>query len=275
MFFAIKRVRNIEFKNEKKQQEIFTIWHVETFEGGGKARIDYLKRIAREMEKENNEVLFMIKQIDPRSLENEINSAAPDIISFGFGVGKIVLPHLQAQSETFDIRDELVESGSFNKSFYAVPFMVGGYAMFNHSALADEFHVGQNDYISPNEIYGNLNLTPKEIEGQYDLTDSEYSQEIIKDEEFSKNLRAEYERQKEERKKELEVLKKIKKEKKEFKKREKIEQRKIKLEAKRFKKEELRKNKIIEREKQKVEARIEEELMDDNLYPKTKNNKNI
>ena len=40
-------------------------------------------------------------------------------------------------------------------------------------------------------------------------------------------------------------------------------------------KEELRKNKIIEREKQKVEARIEEELMDDNLYPKTKNNKNI
>ena len=115
----------------------------------------------------------------------------------------------------------------------------------------------------------------REIEGQYDLTDSEYSQEIIKDEEFSKNLRAEYERQKEERKKELEVLKKIKKEKKEFKKREKIEQRKIKLEAKRFKKEELRKNKIIEREKQKVEARIEEELMDDNLYPKTKNNKNI
>ena len=115
----------------------------------------------------------------------------------------------------------------------------------------------------------------REIEGQYDLTDSEYSQEIIKDEEFSKNLRAEYERQKEERRKELEVLKKIKKEKKEFKKREKIEQRKIKLEAKRFKKEELRKNKIIEREKQKVEARIEEELMDDNLYPKTKNNKNI
>ena len=28
-------------------------------------------------------------------------------------------------------------------------------------------------------------------------------------------------------------------------------------------------------QKQKVEARIEEELMDDNLYPKTKNNKNI
>ena len=115
----------------------------------------------------------------------------------------------------------------------------------------------------------------KEIEGQYDLTDIEYSQNVVSDEEFSKNLKAEYERQKEERKKELEVLRKIKKEKQEFKKREKIEAKKIKQEAKRFKREELRKNKRLEREKQKYESRIEEELMDDNLYPKTKNNKNI
>jgi hypothetical protein len=113
--------------------------------------------------------------------------------------------------------------------------------------------------------------TRKEIEGQYELTDFGYSE----NDEFSENLKAEYERQKEERKKELEVLKKIKKEKKDFKRREKIEQRKIKQEAKRVKKEELRKNKRLEREKQRVEARIEEELMDDNLYPKTKNNKNI
>ena len=84
-----------------------------------------------------------------------------------------------------------------------------------------------------------------------------------------------YERKKEERKQEAEVLKKIKKEKQEFKKREKIEAKKIKQEAKRFKREELRKNKLLEKEKQRVEARIEEELLDDNLYPKTKHNKNL
>ena len=115
----------------------------------------------------------------------------------------------------------------------------------------------------------------KEIEGQYKLEDIDNQNRYVSDDEFSNNLKAEYERQKEEKKKEAEVLKKIKKEKKEFKKREKIEAKKIKQEAKRFKREELRKSKILEKEKQRVEARIEEELLDDNLYPKTKHNKNL
>lgn len=115
----------------------------------------------------------------------------------------------------------------------------------------------------------------KEIEGQYKLEDIDNPNGYVIDKEFSNNLKAEYERQKEEKKKEAEVLKKIKKEKKEFKKREKIEAKKIKQEAKRFKREELRKNKLLEKEKQRVEARIEEELLDDNLYPKTKHNKNL
>ena len=54
----------------------------------------------------------------------------------------------------------------------------------------------------------------------------------------------------------------------------KIERKKIKEEKMR-KQEEIRKQKEEEREKQKEEARIEEELLGDNLYPKTKNNKNL
>jgi hypothetical protein len=123
------------------------------------------------------------------------------------------------------------------------------------------------------ELENEIAEDKKEIDGQYKIDDLE--QEKMSDEEFSKNLKEEYERQKEERKQEAEVLKKIKKEKQEFKKREKIEAKKIKQEAKRFKREELRKNKILEKEKQRVEARIEEELLDDNLYPKTKHNKNL
>ena len=123
------------------------------------------------------------------------------------------------------------------------------------------------------ELENEIAEDKKEIDGQYNLEDLE--KEKLSDEEFSNNLKSEYERQKEERKQEAEVLKKIKKEKQEFKKREKIEAKKIKQEAKRFKREELRKNKILEKEKQRVEARIEEELLDDNLYPKTKHNKNL
>ena len=40
--------------------------------------------------------------------------------------------------------------------------------MFNHSLLATEFHVGTNDYIKPENIYGTLNLKPTENESQYE-----------------------------------------------------------------------------------------------------------
>lgn len=63
----------------------------------------------------------------------------------------------------------------------------------------------------------------------------------------------------------------IKQEKKEKRAYEKAQKR----EEKNRKRAESRKNKEIERQKAKEEARIEEELLVDNLYPKTKNNKNL
>ena len=161
--FGLKKAKNYQIlKGETKQQTIYSIWHVETFEGGGKPRVDYLKTIARNMEKENDQVLFMIKQISPEKLKNELEVSKPDIISFGFGVGDLVLPYLAHQENTFDVRDELIDCGSFNKKFYAVPYLVSGYAIFNHSMEKSEFHVGTNNYIKPQNIYSTLNLQPKE-----------------------------------------------------------------------------------------------------------------
>ena len=46
LLFGIKNARNYKvLSGDKKSQTIYTIWHIETFEGGGKARIDYLKTI--------------------------------------------------------------------------------------------------------------------------------------------------------------------------------------------------------------------------------------
>ena len=167
--FGIRKATNYEIlKGDEKQQTIYTILHVETFEGGGMARIEYLKAIARDMEKQDNQVLFMIKAIAPEKLKSELEASKPDIISFGFGVGEVVLPYLIAQENTFDVRDELIESGSFNKKFYAVPYIVSGYAWFFHSMQAQDFHVGTNNYIRPEKIYSSLNLQPNESESQYE-----------------------------------------------------------------------------------------------------------
>lgn len=169
LVFGIKKARNYEIlKGDDKSQTIYTVWHIETFEGGGKPRIDYLKTIARDLEKQDNQVLFMIKTISPENIKCELEASVPDIISFGFGVGDLILPHLKEQEITFNIRDELIESGSFNQKFYAVPYIVSGYAMFNHTMQASEFHVGTNQYINPKNIYSSLNINPKETETQYE-----------------------------------------------------------------------------------------------------------
>lgn len=166
---AFKQVNKFSVSlKEQKNLEIISIWHIETFEGGGKARIEYLKNVARDIEKENSNILFLIKQIEPNNLENELNSATPQIISFGYGVGNIVLPLLKHFNSTFDIRDELIESGSFNQKFYAAPYIVSGYSFFTHSIESYLFHCGQTNYTKPENIYTNLNLTLNVKETQYE-----------------------------------------------------------------------------------------------------------
>ena len=169
LFFAIHSVKkNATLKGEHSGQIVYSIWHIETHEGGGKSRADYLKNIIRTIEKENEEVLFVFRNVAPEKLQAELNVSVPDIVSFGFGVGKILLPHLQPLENTFDIRDELIESGSFNKKFYAAAYLMGGYAMFSHTNMESEFHCGQTDYIKPSNIYTSLNLKPIKKESQYD-----------------------------------------------------------------------------------------------------------
>ena len=89
-FFAIKKARNYEIYSELSvNTRIYTIWHIETFEGGSKARVDYLKSTAKTIEQQNLGTLFYIKTIKPENLQSELEVTKPDIVSFGFGVGKI------------------------------------------------------------------------------------------------------------------------------------------------------------------------------------------
>lgn len=150
------------------ETKIYTIWHIETFEGGGKSRLDYIKNTARSIEKTYNGVLFMIKTLTPEMLSSSLAKTQPDIISFGYGIGEIILPYLTNFNNTYNVRDELISSGMFNNKLYAIPYIVSGYAMINHSANYSEFHCGQNNYIAPENIYAELSLQPIKYESQYE-----------------------------------------------------------------------------------------------------------
>lgn len=84
-----------------------------------------------------------------------------------------------------------------------------------------------------------------------------------------------FEAQRQERRKEAEVLKKIQREKNAKKKKEERLRKQKEREERNKQREKIRREKELEREKKIEEARIEEELLVDNLYPKTKNNKNL
>lgn len=148
--FAIKKVRNLEiYYKPNLTLKIYSVWHVETFEGGGKARISYLKQVASDIEKSNDGVLFNIQAVDANLLEFKLNGELPDIISFGFGVGKIVLPYLTNLENNYTVRDALVDSGSFANKIYALPYMVGGYAKICHNEENTTSIYGANLYTCP------------------------------------------------------------------------------------------------------------------------------
>ena len=80
---------------------------------------------------------------------------------------------------------------------------------------------------------------------------------------------------KKEKKQEQQMLRKIKREKKLLKKEENKKKKSIEKEERTKKREEERKIREFKRAQEKEEARIEEELLENNLYPKTKNIKNL
>ncbi|MBR6779215.1 MAG: hypothetical protein IKM43_03630 [Clostridia bacterium] len=167
--FALDKAKNYQIYTEPAiDSKIYTIWHVETFEGGGKARITYLNKIARNLEKQNDGILFMIKQIEADKLESLLKTSTPDMISFGFGVGKNVLPHLKELDKTYDVRDELVASGSFNNRLYCLPYIMSGYTLITHGAMTQNVHCGITGYTKPSVVCEDIRVTPVESESQYE-----------------------------------------------------------------------------------------------------------
>lgn len=167
--FGITKARDFEiYKEPNIETKIYTVWHIETFEGGGKSRIKYLNNIARNIEKNNPGTLFVVKQINPENVANSLENSIPDIISFGYGLGGEILSHLASLDKTYNVRDDLVNSGCFNGQVYALPYIVSGYSMITHGVLTDNIHCGTTNYTKPENIYNSLNYKIAETESQYE-----------------------------------------------------------------------------------------------------------
>ena len=138
--------------------QIYEWWHIESFEGGGANRQNYLNQLALNYEKENPTTLFMVKRIEADQLEEALKQNTPHLISFSEQVAKIVLPYLQSFDNEYNIQDNYLESATYNKKLMALPFIASGYCYFTKTNSKE-----LNLYTTNNNLHNALSLTSNEI----------------------------------------------------------------------------------------------------------------
>lgn len=141
--------------NNNKHLKIYEIWHVESFEGGGANRQNYLNSLAVNYEKQNPTTLFIIKGINYNELENALNKNTPHLISFSEQVAKIVLPHLKELKNEYNIQQNLLNSATFNGKLMAIPFIASGYCYFTKTTNTENLQL----YTANNNLHNATSLT--------------------------------------------------------------------------------------------------------------------
>lgn len=153
--FCFAKFNNMPLINNNDQNiEIYELWHIESFEGGGKNRQNYLSSIAIEYEKNNPTKLFMVKNIPSDQLEDALKQNTPHLISFSEQVAKIVLPYLKEFNNEYNIQDNFLESCKHNGKLMAIPFIASGYCYFTKSTSKSNLQL----YTANNNSHNALSL---------------------------------------------------------------------------------------------------------------------
>ncbi|MDR0850665.1 MAG: hypothetical protein LBN07_04280 [Christensenellaceae bacterium] len=117
---------------EAQEPEILELLHIESFEGGSGSRAEYLRKIARDFNKQNPSKFINVKTMTIEQLELNADFL-PDMVSFSVGAGEILKDRLLPAELNFNVRDDLLQYGKIEGEMLAVPYMLGGYAIISRS----------------------------------------------------------------------------------------------------------------------------------------------
>lgn len=119
-----------------KYMGILELWHIDTFEGGSRSKINFLENQALKFEKKNTGTFIMCYQMSVEQAKlNLSNGLKPDLVSFGIGMGADLIQSLIPLNSTYNIRDDLINGGMNSGILYALPYMLGGYVLVNENDL--------------------------------------------------------------------------------------------------------------------------------------------
>ena len=141
-----KILEDIEILEQKQYKGIITLWHVDGFEGGSGSRKQFLLKVAREFEKQNQGVLVMVTNHTFTSVKESINNGQmPDLISYSNGTEITGAMELDNERK--------VVSGFIGQKNYATAWCRGGYVLIkNNNAKDNEQNtiiVSQAEYTQP------------------------------------------------------------------------------------------------------------------------------
>ena len=117
-------------EDNKSSIEILELWHIESFEGGGVNRQNYLNQLALSYQNQTSTTIVMVKSINAGQLQDALQHKAPHLISFSEQVALTILPHLQSIDCEYDVMDNYLESSRYNGKLLAIPFIASGYCYF-------------------------------------------------------------------------------------------------------------------------------------------------
>ncbi len=130
---------------------VLKMWQIDGFEGGAGSRKQFLLKVARGFEKENDGVLIMVTDYTISGAEENLkNGVYPDLISYSNGL------EVSGVCEIYPTRKSL--SGMVGDKSYATAWCRGGYVLISNPAITeqvlpetpiDNLLVSQSDYTQP------------------------------------------------------------------------------------------------------------------------------
>lgn len=151
-------------------QGIISLWSVDTFEGGTYSREALLGDFARSFEKINKGVFILAQSFTPEEFAWQIEQGnKPDLISFGVGSGELIKDSLQKYGGKVFARGDITAGGKIEGKTYALPWCMGGYAVFSTDKLLLEAKIDKEKNILGEVFNGGFLKSGKNPKTVYSL----------------------------------------------------------------------------------------------------------
>lgn len=130
----LKNIYGVFLGNKSKYQGIIEIWNIDTFEAGNKSKTTLLSEVAKEYQKKNKGVYFMVRNLTENECLGLLSKGeVPDLFSCSYGVAEKIKDYIQEflkiDAGKFESGAKELINSTGNK--LAIPWCKGGYFLIS------------------------------------------------------------------------------------------------------------------------------------------------